>query len=282
MGEKQVAFTVPEKTDLQRKISIFDLPEGGGEISRTYAAQLYLEYHLHKKLTSCSIYTKQKQTRDSPTFDPLLLNTMKLYDPLELNLAEFQTEMKKMPHINVGDSRNMTLLHGLCLLGSLEMVESAVEEGAEVKDCDIDDYNCLHYCAMSDRADLFEYIMSLDRGLVKKDTSRGQRLPIHIAAICGSVGVLEVILERYPGMLYIPDQDGRTPLWLATYYRHGAAAELLMQKSEYSYRENSEPELSFLLRLGTRINPLARKLLDRWVLVLKHTIPITVQCTEFD
>ncbi|KAL5257792.1 hypothetical protein ACHWQZ_G012656 [Mnemiopsis leidyi] len=265
MEGKLFTLPLPEKTDLQRKISIFDLPEGGDEISRTFAAHLYLEYHLHKKLSSCSIYTKQKQTRGSPTFDPLLLDTMKLYDPLDLNLTEFKIEMRKMPHINVGDSRNMTLLHGLCLLGSLEMIKSAVGAGAEVKDCDIDDYNCLHYCAMSDRADLFEYIMSLDRGLVKKDTSRGQRLPVHIAAICGSVGVLRVILERYPGMLYIPDQDGRTPLWLATYYRHGTAAELLLHKSEYTYRESSEPELSFLLRLGTRINPLARKLLDRSV-----------------
>ena len=63
------------------------------------------------------------------------------------------------------------------------------------------------------------------------------------------------------------DSNSRTPLWLATFYRNTTAAEFLLARSNFHYKETSEPEVSFIYRMGTRMNNVALKLLDRLVMI---------------
>lgn len=186
-------------------LQIYDTgdPRGKEEtVRKHFVAFDYLQYHFDEKYRDPTSPMSHSNIKKRPkSLDPLLIEGLKLFEALDLEQAEF-VEIFRTASPNIGDERNMTVALLLCLVGSLDHIKLVEQEGARLNDVDIDNYNALHYCAMSNKADICSYIMAQNLTvseapatgvtLHRSRTSRGRRLPVHIAAMCGSLETLQV------------------------------------------------------------------------------------------
>ncbi|XP_058824027.1 uncharacterized protein LOC131684839 [Topomyia yanbarensis] len=113
----------------------------------------------------------------------------------------------------------------------LENVLKYIQIGADKNAKDFNHCNILHYAARGDSINIFEYYH--DNDLMKSENHEG-KLPIHIAAECGSLKVIEFLicettLQKY-NLIDVTHKNGWTPLHFAARAGHIEIVNALLTK----------------------------------------------------
>ena len=97
-------------------------------------------------------------------------------------------------------------------------------------------FNPAHYCAMSDNVEVLERLYRAKADVFGKAAASG-RTPLHIAASCGSLRVVKFLCRVSTESKYDPfstDSEGKSPIWLATFYKHNRVCSYLNSVSSTS------------------------------------------------
>ena len=250
------------------------------ELYRTYrkwAAHIFLEYHHSKWLNEAyesAIGSKSlKAKKSSGKIDMMILEFTGLVDlPDFSDQAQlFTFHLKQTQDMNINDMNGMKLIHGVCMYGNSTMLNLLNNSGALFSAEDKMGYNGLHYASMTDNVAIATSLLSHSQfSNLMYQPSRQLRLPIHVAAVCGSIKVLKAMIGHSRSILHERDGEGKTALWLAVYYHQGEIVRHIMASnfsaSQYNNLFDAEPKLTFTYRLAKTFPGIAKQMLEKFVI----------------
>ena len=144
-------------------------------------------------------------------------------DMVKMLIAEFKAD------VNCSDSNGWTPLHHACREGHLDMVKMLIAEfKADVNCSDSNGWTPLHHACSKGHLGLVRMLIVEFKAVVDKNTT-----PLHVAALHGNK---EVVLGLIRGLdcgtkasPLVVDDDGNTPLHLASSNDHSGCVQALLQ-----------------------------------------------------
>jgi len=149
------------------------------------------------------------------------------------------------PYVMATHDRAVALDRGLINVasrGSLDDVESFLNEGASVEACDENGRTALHLAAMSGSRPCIDFLLQRQASIDAPDANNCT--PLHLASITGHQQCVSLLLSRQAQVnatdsILRPDSSGSTPLHLAAYNGHHPCVELLLQRqADINARDN--------------------------------------------
>ena len=190
------------------------------------------------------------------------------YPRIDIDLKYFKILCEDSDDINLGDINGQSVLHALCLYGSVNAVKIAVDAGGDVHQEDCHGYSVAHYCAIADRVDLLGYVYDGHGVSLSKKCVKSGRTPVHVACICDSLEVVKELVSR--GVDYkVLDSNGYSAMWLAMYYHNNDISEYLFQQGGEGANCNVDM-VSFLFRALDKCQGLGSKILDSFITECKY------------
>ncbi|KAM6930997.1 ankyrin repeat and death domain-containing protein 1A [Xenentodon cancila] len=145
------------------------------------------------------------------------------------NNEAVQLLLQRRVKVDQKDKYGVTPIHLAAWFGSLEILKSLVQAGAEQKVENEEGLNIMHCAAINNHTEIMEYIINdLQMTELDKNDQSGHR-PFALAARHGCVEMLQVLMEPFDMATMNPDKKGDTPLHLAARNGHLDAVQLLLQ-----------------------------------------------------
>ncbi|GFQ74066.1 ankyrin-3 [Trichonephila clavata] len=155
----------------------------------------------------------------------------------KLNVVKLLMEMKKVD-INLKGNGGLSLLHSSALVGSLDITEYLVKNGANVNSKDINGSKPIHLATREGFKDIVEYYLNCNMEI---DDLDGNNLTLlHIAATYGKVNICELLIERNADINAF-NLNNETPIHLAAAKGHKDVIDILLHYGAYyNLRTNLE------------------------------------------
>lgn len=177
----------------------------------------------------------------------------KLFKRLDVDHNTFVTWCERAfdtRSIDQGDMNGRRAVHLIAFVGTPALTEVLISNNTDVTVLDNQGFNPAHYCAMSDNVTVLERLYRAGTEVFAKAATSG-RTPLHIAASCGSLKVVRFLCRVYSEKGYDPfstDSEGKTPLWLATFYKHNRVCSHLNSISCTNEDMVSRDNINYLFR----------------------------------
>ena len=132
--------------------------------------------------------------------------------------------------INIkGNLEGMTPLILSCMEGHVEVLKYFLALGSNVRRQAKNGLNCASWATLENKADILKHILPLYPDLVQTKSFNGRQL-LHLASWKGSLASAITILKNGgDGTLENEDNEGNTPLGLASYFGRLSMVKLLVQ-----------------------------------------------------
>ena len=180
-------------------------------------------------------------------------------DMVKMLIAEFKAD------VNCANSKGWTPLHHACSIGHLDMVGMLIVK-ADVNCADSKGWTPLHHACCEGHLDIVRMLIVEFKAIVVKNTT-----PLHVAA---SHGKEEVVLGLIRGFgcgtkasPLVVDDDGNTPLHLASSNGHSGCVQVLLQLNAPILMRNESGKTSRDVATGE-----AKVLLDEYFRVNKDKL----------
>ncbi|XP_031554891.1 ankyrin repeat domain-containing protein 39-like [Actinia tenebrosa] len=113
--------------------------------------------------------------------------------------------------------------------GEFEKVEDYLNKGGDPNAVDSSGYTALHYASRSGHFAVCELLL-MKGACANAQTRSGQVTPLHRAAYCGRIGVVNLLL-RHQADPTLCDTDGQTALHKASEKGHKEIVQLLVDRN---------------------------------------------------
>eukprot|EP00929_Paragymnodinium_shiwhaense_P069727 TRINITY_DN35181_c0_g1_i1.p1 TRINITY_DN35181_c0_g1~~TRINITY_DN35181_c0_g1_i1.p1 ORF type:complete len:272 (+),score=49.69 TRINITY_DN35181_c0_g1_i1:67-816(+) len=187
-----------------------------------------LVFRLACLLTHCAGIATGKEERLTPASATRDLKSLKRF------LDEYEA--------NVVDQSGQSVTHWAASGGSVEAIQYAVKEGANVALADSDGRTPLHVAAISGHADVAALLIKRKAPVQAQDSSGAQ--PLHRAALAGSADVVRLLTSAAPKAVdALYPRTGGTALHSAAYLGHAPVLEALLAVKASPCIRNKEGDL---------------------------------------
>lgn len=158
------------------------------------------------------------------------------------NKDAMQFLLQRRVKVDQKDKHGVAPIHLAAWFGSLEILKSLVQAGAEQKVENEEGLNILHCAAINNHTEIVEYIVNdLQMKELDKEDRSGNR-PFALAAEHGCAEMLDMLMEPYEMATMKPNKRGDTPLHLAARNDQLEAVQLLLQSLDTRDEVNMDGE----------------------------------------
>ncbi|XP_032372061.1 ankyrin repeat and death domain-containing protein 1B isoform X1 [Etheostoma spectabile] len=158
------------------------------------------------------------------------------------NKEAVQLLLQRRVKVDQKDKYGVAPIHLAAWFGSLEILKSLVQAGAEQKVENTEGLNIMHCAAINNHTEIIEYIMNdLQMKELDKDDQSGHR-PFALAAEHGCVEMMDMLTVPYNMDTMKPNKRGETPLHLAARNGHLDAVQSLLQSFDTRDEVNMDGE----------------------------------------
>ncbi|XP_063682088.1 uncharacterized protein LOC134816958 isoform X3 [Bolinopsis microptera] len=193
------------------------------------------------------------------------------YKQIEISDEELTPHLKS-EDLNNTDARGQTALHLAAQYCSKSVLNKMLASGSDPLKRDIDGLTPSHFAAIAGNVETFGELPKACHTMVD---SVGCRMPIHYAAICGKMDIMDMLISYANQHIDTEDGYGSTPLVLAAMYGHPTVAEELIVRGASGdvLNRNQIPAVTVVNQFYDKLGEL---MLDRYKKYDEYSNSITV------
>lgn len=137
--------------------------------------------------------------------------------------------------LNARDSSGMTAVMWACCYDSIEHLERLIALGADLRPMDVEGKTAMHWSVRSHQIKCLKKLLSYQNSF---DMDRQGRSIIHHAAEVGNKRAIKLIATKRPQSIHDVDDNGRSPLHWAAVCRHVDVLQQLLRLGAYVSRKD--------------------------------------------